>query len=361
MRRFLLFATIVSVLLVRVAAADEPRKPESTARGILKITADRDSPLNNRFLPVPLVTGKSLLKEAISGVSKEAASEPNEVASVEPKLEGGGITTVVVNSYDQRVPADKLLAQLAIVLTKQLRTMEVEQRRDEARADRLARQVEQVAVDLAREHAALANLAALHRVSTNAELNDQKQMRLDAELQSLDVQAEGLKARREVIERQIAKLGDEVASVAADDPVLKELQKSVAYRKGIASALQGRFATGAVQKEKVFDAEDQLAQAEAEVARFRAQAAQRAGGGRIKELKGRLDDTAIELAEISARRDAVKKQLEQASHASGQVEIKRLDVERLKQDYRDASDELSKLRMKLTLYFPPEVLLVPLN
>jgi hypothetical protein len=359
MRRFLLFSAIVGALLLRVAAADQPTKPESSATGILKITADRDSILVN--VAVPLLSTKPLLKEAISNVSKEAALELYQVASVETKYDGGGIT-VTANSFDERVPADKLLAKLADALSVKLRGMDVEHLRDETRTDRLALEVERIAKNLVVEHDALANLAAIHRVSTNVELNDQKQMRLDAELQSLDVQTQGLHARQKVLEAQIAELAKKITAGGGADPdVLRELMKSVEARKRIVEASQAAYDKQSIAVAPLEEAKDALGKAQVELAKYRRAAADAAGGGRIKELKGRLDDTAIELAEISARRDAVQKQLEQASGASAQVEIKRMYVERLRQDYRDASDELSKWRMKLKLYVPPSVQLVPLQ
>jgi chromosome segregation ATPase len=350
-----MFLLAAIIAFAATARADQPTKPESKAQGILSVS---DSRLADEL--EPLVPSKSLKKDAIANVSQDAAWEKYEVArAVGRKYDGGVI--VSVESFDERVPAGKLLEKLAAVLEKKLQSLDAAHQQDEERAERLTKEVERIGEELRKQQQALWQLAAIHHVSLYPELAAQMTMQRKAELEQLDAQLDGLKARREVIEKQIAGLSKEVASVAADRQVLKDLLKSVEYRKAIVTNLRAMFDAATITQEKVLEAEDKLAQAEAEVARFRAQAALQAGGARIEELKRRLDDTAIEMAEVSARGAAVQKQFEESLSSSTEVEIKRLEVERLKQDYRDAAEELSKLRTKLKLYIPPQVTLVPLE
>jgi hypothetical protein len=226
----------------------------------------------------------------------------------------------------------------------------------------MARELDQVGSELRKQQEALATLATIHRVSLNAELAAQRKMQLEAEHQNFGVQLEGLKARREVIERQIAEIGKKLTEGSGADPaVMKELTNAVEANKKVLLHKEQLFVVKTVGPEEVEVAKVQVALAQAELAKYRRAAADAAGGGRIEELKRRLDDTAIEMAEMMARREAVQKQIEQASSSSADVEIKRLEVEQLKQDYRDAAAELSKLRSKLKLYIPPQVMLVPLE
>lgn len=363
MRRMILFLAITTALLVGVAGAQEGKKAVTSASGVLKITADRDSPLTNGFLALPLVTGKSLLKKAVGQVSgAAAASEPSDVASVEAKLEGGGFTTVVVHSFDSKVPADKLLEALVGVLNSRLR--DITGKEYEAAARRLDKEnarVEKLAADLRKQHEALIQLAAIHRVEIDPALAAQKRLRIEIEVQSLEVQSHGLKARQEVLQAHIAELGEKVAVDAADDAVLKELNKSVELRKGIVHALRGRFVAAETTRDKVLDASDQLAQAEAEVAKFRARAAQEAGGRRIAQLKTRLDDAAIETAEIVAKRKVLQEQFETARNYSSRVAMKRIEIELLEREYRHRAEQLGKLRAQMQLVVPPVVTFIPLD
>jgi hypothetical protein len=185
---------------------------------------------------IPLVTSKPLVKEAIANVSKDAAAEKYEVARVGAKYEDGLIVTV--DSLDPQVPAEKLLEKLANALESHLCGLDSGRRRDELQAELMAKEVEQISQELRKEQEALATLATIHRVSLNPELMVQRRMQLEAEHQNLGVQLEGLKARREVIEKQIAQLAGEVAKAAANDEVLKQLEKSVALRKHARDAVR---------------------------------------------------------------------------------------------------------------------------
>ncbi|MEX0676183.1 MAG: hypothetical protein WD063_03865 [Pirellulales bacterium] len=360
--------SLLSIAALVFIGADRARAAEvvSTASGLIRVTAGHETPLAQGAFPWVLLASESLCKEAVATVSADAASEApkfSDVAKVKFGSGASGAISITVESYKERVPADKLLAALVEVLNKRVHELAVNEYEADARqlADENKR-FERLKEDLNKEHEALLTLAAIHKVEIDSALAAQKRVRIETELQSLDVQLHGLKARQAVIEHQIAQLANVVASAAANDRVLKELEKSVAFRKEIVGTLRAKFATGTVvTQEQVLDAEDQHAQAEAEVAKFRAHAAEQAGGRRIAELKTRLDDTAIELAEIEVKSKVLQEQFEQARNSSGQVMIKRIEVELLEREYRDRAENLSKLRAQMRQLVTPSVTLIPLD
>ncbi len=350
---------VFAILLTGHASGARSAEVESTAVGDVQVRAEPGSWFWDVRYVRPILTRKSLLKQAVNKVSRAAATSPDisDVAKLELEVNPDGLIRVTVNSYDKRVPADQLLRKLADALENALRASDVAHFNNELRAQLQQRDVARIANELAKEHEALVKLAAKSGLSPNAELSAQQQMRLETELQGLGVELKGLNARRRVIEHQIGKLAENVTKDPAHDAVIKALQARVDTQMAMLNRLQDqnrRFA-GVVTGADLAVAKTKAIEAEAELAKFRASATREAGGGRIANLKGRLDDTAIEMAEIEARRDAVQELIEKMWKGSGEIEMQRLEVERLKRDYAAAAAELGKLRLTLRLHIDPQV------
>ncbi len=346
------------------AAATPQKDAVSRAGAILRVTCDPRSGLEN--LLESLLSG-SFLHEAIVSISKDAgAANDKDVARVTfvslASREGRPLLYLVpVESYDERVPAEKLLSAIASELELKLRAVDphlavIEHLRTE-RA-----QLERMASDLARSHDALWQLAAIHKVELDPAIAAQRRLRVEGDMQATEVELQGLEARRRVIEHQIAELAKKVEQAAGADPaVVSELKKSVDARQKILDYQQSRLATGfaGVSAEDVEKAKDELAQAEAELARYRHAAVDAAGGQRIAALRQRLDDTAIEIAETTAKRDAYKKLAEEFSRHSAQVELKQIELKVMEENYRLSREELARRQAEARAYSPPVVTVIP--
>jgi hypothetical protein len=350
----LAFATLICGVS-SLARADEP---ESEARGIVQIEA---SPAHQGIVWQLLTNSPLVLREAVVKVSPEAADAPEISKVAGAQLPSGG--DIIVRSSHEKVPADKLLAALVEVVNHHLSEIAGKDRR--AADDRLhlaLAKVEKLQVQLAREHEALLTMAAVHKVDIDPEVAAQKRLRAETEVQNLDAQLQGLRARQAVIEQQIGELARKVAQAPPNDEIATALQARIDVQQAAVELMKAsnkRFA-GTVTQHDMAVAEAKLLEAKAELPKYRREAAEAAGGGRIAQLKMRLDDTAIEIAETKARRQTLDEQL-QAARNSGQIEMKRIELELLKREYQLDAEELSILKRELQKYVPPRVTVIPLS
>jgi hypothetical protein len=361
-------------------ADDAPRKPASEAAGILRVTADPASGLADDNLLANLATSRTVERAAQQRVWKELDLSPlpaensmevtadtwanytiGQGREMTPKTPGVGMVYVLVKSYDERVPAAKLLAAFESALHNRLR--ELDGRESRAAALQEARERLMVLRDtLSKERQSLVALAAIHKVDIDPAPAAQRRLRLESELQSLGVQLEGLKARRQIIEAQIAELGN-VKTSPADSEILTQLVRSIEARRKIVEYQTAANEAGNVRGsiESLQKAKDELAQAELELARYRRGAIDAAAGGRIAQLRERLDDTAIEIAETEVRRKTLDEQYKQSKSFSSQVAEMRLEVELLENQYRTAAGELSALESALAQRIEPRLTVIPLR
>jgi hypothetical protein len=374
------FALVLLVCGI-AAAQDAPRKPTSEARGILRVTADPGSGLADNNLLAVMVMSPSVAREARGRVWKELnlaplpAENSIEVSAfpganftipqmgipLTPKRPGIGMVDVVVQSYDERVPAAKLLAALELALQSRLSELDGRDSGEAALQEARKRLLE-LRETLMKERDALATLASIHKVEIDAALAAQKRLRLETELQGLTVQLAGLKARQAVIEKQIAELGNVKAEGAQDAVIAEQLRLSIEARRKIVQIQMAALNAGraGASDEAVQKAKDELAQAETDLARYRRSAIDAASGGRIAQLKMRLDDTAIEIAEVEVRRDALQ-QFAAAGTSSSDVEMKRIELELLEREYRQRSEEFSQLQAELRRHVSPRVTVISLE
>lgn len=339
-------------------------KPTSEARALLRILCDPTSGLAPESMVMPLLLGGGLTRQAIAKAVPDAVEEtPRAEVSIVamPIGPSGAVLTaqVLVKSYDERVPAEKLLAPLAKALAEKLGELDVGHQRDKQQLKQCEIELSDTADLLIREREAIAKLAAVSGY-VPPQVAEQRMLRVEAEWQAANIELEGFRARRETLERQIAQLGERVAKDDAGDAVVVELKKAVETREALAKIIHGEVAADRSTRLELLRSETELAEARAELAKYRRGVAQTAGGDRLAELKRRLQDTEIELAEADAKRELLKIPLDEAKpRDSVQMDTKKMEIDAYQVRYRELFQEIQKLRTKLRSYQPPQVTIIP--
>ena len=144
----------------------------------------------------------------------------------------------------------------------------------------------------------------IYKTSSDPAVNEQRRARLDAQLETIGVELVGLEARQKVLEEQIAKLA-KTSDEAAQDAVLEELKKAVELRSSTIAKLKTLRGAGSVAEGAVSKAELELIAAKAELAKYRREVGQ-VGNQRLTELRRRMDDTAIDMAEAKSKEEALE-------------------------------------------------------
>jgi hypothetical protein len=378
-----LLTAILVLSSARTMCADEPApapppKPLSEARGIVRIVTNPAAGLTDQALLNLLIQDDSIVKQAIAWLSPEAAKSAERsvfaglqdatapvamMGGVTAANQGGGLSQGVallrvdVKSFDDRLPAKRMLARLCDSLSVKLEGLDVEHQLDVNHAAEYERDIKELGKRVVKERADCVILARANGVPTNREVGAQAQMRLDAQLEAVEAELQGLDARKQAIEHQISETGKRAAAGVAEDPVVAELEKAVKIREQIVERMRKLFATAQVAEASLLTAESELAEHQAELAKARREATLAAGGQRLAELRRRLDDTAIEIAEKTAKHNTLK-ELKGAIRTSPDIELRLADVELLEVHYRAMSEEFNALQRKLKLYQRPSVTLI---
>jgi hypothetical protein len=371
MRREIAALAILTLLVCHVdrtmaqdgrVPTEETRKPLTKASGQIRIMGGIEMGLTTPELVAAVIANDSTLtRKAIIEVSPEAATSGEQVANISWANDGllspPGIATLVVevNSFDKRVPAQDLLQRLPNILENRFPELDVAHQFDIERRDSLTEQLNTSRIELGKLKDQCHQLARLHNVPINAEVAAQQEARLDAQIEAISAQLEGLTARREVLEKLIAEVGKRGAEEAAKEPVIAELQQAVALRAEIVKRMRENKAPSV----EVLSAESQLAEHKAELAKMRRDITQAAGGQRLAELVRRLEDASVEQAEAKATSKALVTKRDYAIGFSASLEILRIELAQMESSYREVAQELDKLRRKLRLYQPPRVTLLP--
>jgi hypothetical protein len=327
---------------------------------VVRFTAD-PSTMADKLMPFAL-GNRELQLQAVKEVSEEAAKEPlSKVMSMNfffGKLLGPGVAVprLQVESFDERVPAKKLSAAIINGVLKWLLENDVEHQADQRNVDLLQQRLGHDVNELEKEENTLRTLLLIHKVGPSPEQNRQRQQRLEQEVDSSQVLLAGLNVRRHLLEKQIAEIGKQASASSADDSVVQELVKAIRIREQIMEIMVGNNAkvAGSVTQGQLLDAQRQIAEAKAELAKARRDSVQAVGGQRLADLRRRLDDTIIDISENEARKKVLEKQFQDASKTSGQAELQSMKVELLKENYRARAKELNELRAKLSRYQAPQ-------
>lgn len=365
-RLAVLSALAVSACVVIGADTEKQaeKKPKvMTSYAIIRVVAAPESGLANEDLIRSLLTSDELVRRAIASVMR-LKPEDTVVEQLKEKISffeekrrnaaplppGIAMLRIVCESIDERVQPEKFLSAISDVLQKMLNTLDPLQQRRDLERERQERYIAQLSGDLAKAQEALWTLANLHKTSFDPRQVAEDRTRLEADKQAIEFSLKGAEARRAGLKDLISELEEKVAK-AADDSIVKELEKAVHARTQILELMKDR------QSAATHVAQDELARARAELARGKQQLAAAAGGDRIAELQRQVQDSEIEQAELKAKLEAITEYL-QTTRRSSEVTAKRPQVEALEKTYRKAIDDDLRHREQDRLYIYPRVTVI---
>jgi len=349
----------------------DARVPVSQTTGIIRVVSSPDSGFAIPSFLTEVIQNKSFTNKAIAELSPEAAKSTDQPVRVrvqavglgnigEVQPPGVGLMTISVSSFDKQLPAKKLFETVCRNLGSELSMLDTEHEADQTRQALYQRELGRLAQEISLKRQAYIQTAMAQKAQTNSELASQAEFRLNSQRETVDADLQGLGARREILEHQIAEIGKKVTGSASQDPIVVELEKAVGLRKQLVESLLLQFKNNITTQADVLTAESELAEHQAELARARREAAQAAGGQRLSELSRRLDDTAIEIAEESAKRDLLTRLHTDLLNnlKSSHVGLGRIEVELLEQQYREIYEERNRLARKMLIYQPPSVTII---
>ncbi len=340
-----------------------PRKPVRELTATLRLVTDPQFNWALQHVLASEAFDRSLINEAIKiaspdgvKVGAEAADITGSKGSIQELAPGIALLTVTVQSFDDRIAVDQVLLAYTDRLSHKLQELDAQNESDDHQKRLLEDQAARFVDRLKAEKEALINLAAIHEMSATPEINIQRKSRLESELEAVAVEIVGLEARKKALEEQIARLG---ANADADvkDPVIGELEKAVDLRAKTLARLRTLRGADSVPEASVRDGELALIAARAELAKYRREASQ-LGSQRMAELRRRLDDTAIDLAESAAKKEVLEHLQLKARQFSSDLEIKHLRIAQIERDYEAISADLTAITAKLRRYVPPTVTIV---
>ncbi|HZZ71633.1 MAG TPA: hypothetical protein VFE24_05230 [Pirellulales bacterium] len=124
---------------------------------------------------------------------------------------------------------------------------------------------------------------------------------LQKQRQAFELELVGLKGRTAALQQAIAKSTERLDLKAADDKVVKNLQKVIELRTAQLERLMTAYKAASVSADAVDRAKDDLALSEVELARAQAAAVHSAGSDQIQSLQSDLIQTAVTAAEQESK------------------------------------------------------------
>jgi hypothetical protein len=341
----------------QVGPSDDSPKPVSMTTKNLLFTGAPSAKAAIELVGKFILNNPEIQLAALKDVSEEAAKEPvakimKVLAEPSPILGAPeGVIYFHVESYDKRVPANKLSDALIKGALHWLGENDVEHQFDQRNAELLQHRLSLDVNELEKQEITLRTLLKLHKVGPSPELNQQRQQRLEMEVASSEVLLAGLRVRQRQLEEKIAEIGKQASS--GDDAVVEELTKAVKIREQLLAVMAENVKAGTAMQNQLLDAKRQVVEANAELAKARRDSVQAVGGQRLADLRRRFDDTSIEIVENDARKKVLEQQFLDAGTFSSQCELQSMKVDLLKESYRARAQQLNELRAKLQLYQSP--------
>lgn len=167
--------------------------------------------------------------------------------------------------------------------------------------------------------------------------------KLEEERQKLELDTLGKTARREALEKEIAEQSDRAEKKALDDPIAAELAKAVAVREDKVKFVTQQVEKGVATMAEQRDAVAAAAEARAKLLERKREAMAEAGGGMLDAMNKELLVLAIDLKELNARLDFVKKQLPGLRDAMDQLDA----LQRAEGELQSARNESEETAHKL--------------
>lgn len=214
----------------------------------------------------------------------------------------GSVSVVIVDEQAKPV-AGELLAALCTRLEQAL------QQTAGADEDRLHEHLAQVQAELERADQEFAELRAVEqeltkqagRSTLSRESIEITIREMEDRKRAVELDLAAGKAREGALSRQIAEIGAQVEDQLAKSEFAKQLQRVVELREVSLNRMKQLVDSGQANMHDLAEAEQQLAMARAQLAQYREDASENAGGGMLANLNMQLTQLGIETAENAAR------------------------------------------------------------
>jgi hypothetical protein len=187
---------------------------------------------------------------------------------------------------------------------------------------------------------------------------------LEDKRQAILLRLAGADARQQALAEQIAKLGQQAAEAGKNDAVATELAKVVDVREKQLAYMQQRVDSGTVNQMELADLEEHVAQARAQLAKYREDAARGAGGGVLADLNQKLAELSVDSAEdkaslaaMQSRLDDIRSRhlLELADRYEREVEM---PLHMCDEMVHELTQEQFKLKQRIRAISRPEVIVI---
>ena len=341
MIRMTMILTIVFCLSqtrVGVAAIESaPKAPEKADRSVsgthqasclLKITWQPDR------IPLDHISIEMLLNS--SGVMGRAAREvlglpydeklKDRVAVAFGPINDGGddeeqflmaqLEISISEEGDSEVPAAAVEFQAALCAHLQ-ETIEVlgedVSGQFEERIGRARGELDEARENLSRIYGVQQSLCAeAHQVDLERDYIMDMLRQLEGQRRELEMDRMAQRARREAIERQLARIAEQVKDSVGNDPIVRELERVVEIQTRRHRKIQQASEEKMASESEVLESEEQLAHAKAQLAQQRQEAVRSSNGEIMQQLNHELITLSISAEELEARFMFVSEQLEKS-------------------------------------------------
>lgn len=171
----------------------------------------------------------------------------------------------------------------------------------------------------------------------------------DKELESLQLESVGAKARRDAIEKAIKEQSDQAKTALHDDPVAGELQKVVDARQQQAKFVEAQTKMGTATHADLNNVQATLAEAQAKLAERQQTAAAASGADNLASLNRELATLMIAEDERQAKIDFLKGRLEKLRpllEMTDDLQERERDLAMAREEYHRAQQQAEDDRMQ---------------
>jgi hypothetical protein len=196
-----------------------------------------------------------------------------------------------------------------------------------------------------------------------ADLQDLAQQRRDLtrDIQNIEMELASMQARRNAIEKQIARTHTELRHKQEGDEITEELAKIVQTNEGLLGQLELQVRAGQMPESGLAKAKEAVMKAKIELARRQEDLAWKAAGGQLNQYTQELSEMAVNTAETQARLVWLHKQLEETQvqlDQASRFDPKAAQIRVAQGALAVAEDRVMELNRRLADLEPPVVTLI---
>ncbi len=359
---------VLALAGVGALGSEQPGSATQVASCVAKITV---APV---IMPLNRSTTKSLVvSSGVAGkAGREALGELDSDIAAEV-LEGIEITQLADG------PSQSVTIRLSVQLpdgvkpaAEEFLNAMVRNLRDDLRAGAYDSYVKELTILVGqageRYEYAIAELNVLLDNGTDASLGQEdiddlavQRRDLTRNIQNLQMDLASMNARREAIERQVARTREELHQTQARDEITLELTKILQNNEELLGTLEKQVQVGQLPMSELAAAKERVIQARIELAQRREEMVQSAGGRRLNEYNAALSEMSIDAAEarvrltmLEQRLEETEVQLRQASKFTRQTS----QIRMARQAVNIAEDRVIELKRRLAELDPPIVTVI---